>query len=147
MRVIRGTLVLRRVCMRFIGVIAAGLVVLALAGCGGSEGGSTAKSGTPTATATATAAATSAAKPGGGGTTVKIVSFDYSPKTVTVKAGSRITWKNQDAANHTVTFKGGPGDLGNVDQNKSLKARFPKAGRFAYICQYHPNMHGVVVVQ
>jgi plastocyanin len=129
--------------MRSIGVTVAALVALALAGCGGSESEPAAKSTTSTPSATASASA----EPAAGPTTVKIVNFDYSPKTVTVKAGARITWKNADTANHTVTFKGGPGDLGNVDQNKRLKARFPKAGRFPYICQYHPNMHGTVVVQ
>ncbi len=115
---------------------------LLLTGCGG--GGSTARK---PAAATATATATAPAKTAAGAQTVKIAGFEFAPKTVTVKAGTRITWVNEDATNHTVTFTTGPGDLGNVDSHKKLKASFKKPGRYAYVCQYHPNMKGTVVVQ
>lgn len=126
----------------------AGLAVLVAAllvtGCGG--GGMSASKPAPTATATPTAP-TKDASGGQGSTTVKIVGFEYEPKTVTVKAGSRITWENEDATNHTVTFTKGPRDLGNVDPRKKLKGSFAKPGRYAYGCQYHPNMKGTVVVE
>ena len=36
--------------------------------------------------------------------TVDIASFKYKPETVTVKAGGKVTWVNQDKAGHTATF-------------------------------------------
>jgi len=131
--------------MRPIELMVAAAAALAVAGCGDGEG-DTASKPTPakTATPTPTPAATTAAS---AQTTVKIVDFEYEPKAVTVKAGSRITWENEDATNHTVSFKKGPGDIGNVDPRKKLKAGFDTPGRLAYVCQYHPNMKGTVVVQ
>ena len=47
----------------------------------------------------------------------------------------------------TVTFDGGPGDLGNVDQNERVSTEFSSPGTYAYVCTYHPNMRGTVVVK
>jgi len=45
-----------------------------------------------------------------------------------------VTWTNEDASNHTVTFEKGPGDLGNVDENARLSAAFDEPGRYPYVC-------------
>jgi len=131
--------------MRPIAIVAAA-AALSVGGCGGNEG-STASKPAPAATATSTPTPSATTASGGDETTVKIVDFEYEPKTVSVTTGSRITWENEDAANHTVTFEKEPGDLGNVDPRKKLKSSFESAGRFAYVCQYHPSMKGTVVVQ
>ncbi|HEX8105297.1 MAG TPA: cupredoxin domain-containing protein [Solirubrobacteraceae bacterium] len=116
------------------------LAVVLLAGCGGGEESKPRTAVEPDATPAPTAASS-------GRATVKIVDFEYTPKNVEVSAGTQVTWIDKDAANHTVTFAKGPGDLGNVDQGRRLKARFTKPGRYAYVCQYHPNMAGTVTVR
>ena len=78
---------------------------------------------------------------------VTIEGYEYGPKRLTVQVGAKVTWVDKDAANHTVTFDGGPGDLGNVDPNERVSAEFASAGTYAYVCQYHPNMRGTVVVE
>ena len=119
----------------------AALVVLAaVAGCGGSTAAPSRQAAVAPAAATSTAAPKAKAK------TVKIKDFDYSPRTLHVAKGTKVTWKNTDEANHTVTFKTGPGNLGNFRPGGKHTTRFTRTGTYAYICQYHPNMKGKVVV-
>jgi len=79
--------------------------------------------------------------------TVKIEDFEFSPKTLTVAAGTKVTWTNKDKANHTVTFKKGPGDLGNLDEDQHRSATFRKKGTFTYVCTLHFNMRGKIIVR
>ena len=123
---------------------------LAAAGCGSSS------SSAPTDAATAASAPSAAvkttptavpAKAKASATKVDIKDFDYSPKSLTVKIGAKVTWTNRDEANHTVTFDtGAKQSLGNQGKGKAVSFSFKKAGTFAYHCDFHPNMHGTVVV-
>jgi plastocyanin len=118
-------------------------IVLGLAGCGGqgASGGEAANAPTPTPTASA-----AAAKPAG--TKVAIKDFAYAPTRLTVARGAKVTWTNRDAANHTVTFDtGAQKDLGSQSKGAKRSFTFAKAGTFAYHCDFHPNMHGTVVVR
>jgi plastocyanin len=90
-------------------------------------------------------AATAAAPPARA--TIRIVDFAYKAKTLHVHAGARVTWRNADSTNHTVTFHaGGPKAIGNLKPRADALRAFPKAGRFTYVCAFHPFMHGTVVV-
>ena len=115
-----------------------------VAGCGGTERPAaaiaprTAAAPTPTVTVPAQPVADVVAK---------IADFAYKPRTLRIAKGTRVTWKNVDTANHTVTFARGPGDLGNISERGSRSARFPRAGTFTYVCEYHPSMHGKVIVK
>jgi plastocyanin len=126
----------------------AALGVAALAGCGGSDGGSTAA---PAASTSAPAASTAAAAPAAKASkrvAVAIKDFDYTPKKLSVAKGATVTWTNADPANHTVTFDAGAmKSLGNQRQGSKRSMRFAAAGTFAYHCDFHPNMHGTVVVR
>jgi len=115
-----------------------------LAGCGGDDEAQPAPS---RPAATATPSATAAPKASAGPAKVAIAGFEYEPGDLTVEPGAKVTWVNEDASNHTVTFEEGPGDLGNVDENGKLSASFEEAGRYAYVCQYHPNMKGTITVR
>lgn len=116
---------------------------LALAACAalGACGGTTAS--TTAARPAATAAAPASVS---GSTIVTIKGFAYRPQTVTVGRGTRVTWVNRDAANHTVTFHHGP-ELGNLNRRQRKSAVFRTRGTFAYVCQYHPFMKGRVIVR
>src|SRR5215467_6559634 len=77
-----------------------------LAACGGT---STSSGTTPTTAATPTTSTpTSTATQAGNGQTVMITtdssgSFAFSPATLTIKAGTTVTWKNSTSVGHTVT--------------------------------------------
>ena len=79
---------------------------------------------------------------------VVIDDFEYAPGRLVVARGTQVRWVNRDAANHTVTFKASrPGDLGNISEGGRLATRFDRAGRYRYVCVYHPSMRGLVVVR
>jgi plastocyanin len=79
--------------------------------------------------------------------TVVIQSFAYSPATVTIKAGTTITWTNQDQDPHTVTaMNGGPFHSPTLNNGESFRYTFTTPGRFDYLCTIHPFMTATVVV-
>ena len=96
-----------------------------VAGCGGTERPAAAiappKAAAPTPAVTAQPVANIVAK---------IADFESKPRTLRIAKGMRVTWKNVDTANHTVTFARGPGDLGNISERGSRSTRFPHPGTF-----------------
>ena len=76
-----------------------------------------------------------------------IDNFSYTPKELTVKAGSTIEWVNKDDVPHTVTSDQ-PGFASPVlDTNEKFRFTFKNPGRFPYHCKLHPTMTGTVIVQ
>jgi plastocyanin len=84
--------------------------------------------------------------PGNHAAGVATIDFGFEPKSVTVKPGTEVTWKNVGAAPHTITARDGSYDSGMVLKGASFSRRFETAGTFAYYCTLHPNMEGTVVV-
>ncbi len=124
---------------------AAALVLLAACG-GGSGYGATAA---PAVQATAPADAPGAAPAGDAPVatnTVAIQNFAFSPATVTVKAGTVITWTNQDQDAHTVTSINGPLKSPTLNNGQSFHYTFTTPGTFAYVCTIHPLMTATVMV-
>lgn len=84
-----------------------------------------------------------------GGTTpgqvlIRNMSFDPSP--LTVVAGTKVTWKNQDGVTHTVTSNTGLFDSGNLGANQSFSYTFSTPGTYEYYCKLHSGMNGTVIV-
>lgn len=79
---------------------------------------------------------------------VTIKSFKFQPDTIKVKAGTEITWTNQDSADHTVTSDGGSQkfDSGHLAKGKTYKEKFTKAGTYKYKCDIHTYMTATVQV-
>jgi plastocyanin len=77
----------------------------------------------------------------------------FIPHTLTIKAGTTVTWTNDDTAAHAVTsgdLKTGP--LGKFDSGlfmagKSFSFEFDTKGTYPYYCQVHPWMIGKVIVE
>lgn len=125
---------------RRISALAIALTAVALAGCGGSDDDSSSSSASLPTTAQAAA--------GGAAGKVAIADFKYAPATVTVDAGAPLTFTNRDSAEHTATSDAsGAFDTGALRQGGSKPVRLSKPGRYAYHCDFHPFMHGVVVVR
>lgn len=79
------------------------------------------------------------------GNSVTIKDFTFSPQTLTVKAGTTVTWTNDDSAPHTIssaTF-----ESSQLLPGQSFQYTFDQAGTYDYICGIHPSMTGQVVVQ
>jgi plastocyanin len=117
-----------------------------LAGCGSS---SSSKAGN--ATATTKRAVITTPKVPAPRKAVHIVnegsSYAYKPKTITIKAGTIVTWTNQTTAAHTVTFTGRGLPSSSVKAGSSLTAEFTRSGTFAYHCTIHPYMKGAIIVK
>ena len=95
---------------------------------------------------TTTPAAVAAPPTVPGAATATIADFSFSPATVTVPAGTTVTWRNTGSVRHTVTADDGSFDSGNLSARDSFSMAFATAGSFAYHCAIHPQMVGSVVV-
>jgi plastocyanin len=78
---------------------------------------------------------------------VSIRDFAFSPKTVEIRVGDRVTWTNRDAVEHTATARNGSFDTGLLGDGESRSIRFNVAGTYRYVCTPHPSMTGTVVVR
>jgi plastocyanin len=80
---------------------------------------------------------------------VTIRNFAFSPPTLTVKAGTKVTWTNTDPDAHTVTSKqgsGGPLQSAALATNDTYSYTFDKPGSYPYFCTIHPFMTATVEV-
>jgi plastocyanin len=96
------------------------------------------------AAAVALLAATPA--PAATATTVHIKNFQYVPQNVTIHAGDKITFVNDDDEAHTVSATDKTFDSGGLDTNQKWQYVFKTPGKFNYFCEMHPYMKGTVTV-
>src|ERR1700675_3416752 len=82
-------------------------------------------------------------------TDVKIDNFSFTPVTLTVTAGSTVTWTNRDDIPHTVVSTDDPKAFKSkvLDTDEKFSFTFSKAGTYPYFCSIHPKMTGKVIVQ
>jgi len=85
--------------------------------------------------------------PAASGEQVTISDFKFAPETVTVSAGTTVTWTNADSTQHTATADDGSFDSGVLAQNATYSETFDTPGTYTYHCTIHPNMVGTVTVQ
>ncbi len=118
------------------------------AGCGGGSDkpASTAASSTPT--------------PAVQSNTVTLKLIAFKPEALTVKAGTAVTWKNEDGTDHSVTSgvvkqegggvkdtPDGKFDSGTLGAGKSFSFTFASAGTYTFYCKFHPaTMRGTITV-
>jgi plastocyanin len=105
------------------------LVALLAAGCGGPS-----SSGPPTTIG-----------PDG----VEVANFSFMPSTLTVKAGTTVTWYfNQPSAPHDVVSLATPPvfNSGNPQGTGTYRFTFSTPGTYPYLCQVHPIMRGTIIV-
>lgn len=129
-------------------LLAVGLLVL-LAACGGTT--TTAPTSTPTTaptnTPTTAPASTPTTAPPSTGNSVSIMNFTFSPTTLTVKTGTKVTWTNKDTVTHTVTDDKGAFNSGLLTPGNSFSFTFTQAGTYSYHCNIHHSMMATIVVQ
>ena len=79
---------------------------------------------------------------------VSVDNFTFGPKTLTVKAGTTVTWTNNDDIPHSIVDKDR-----KVFRSKALYTgdtfsfTFVNPGNYDYFCGLHPHMTGRVVVE
>ena len=126
---------------RPLGGLVALLAVLTLAtACGSGDGSGGA---TPTASAAQSGSSGSA----GGGSTVEIDNFMFMPVTLTVPAGTTVTWKFDDSTQHIVTADDNSFVSPALAGGQTFTHKFTTAGTVAYHCSIHPFMTGTIVVK
>ena len=77
---------------------------------------------------------------------ITIQNMAFSPATLTVKVGDKVTWTNQDSVGHSATADDNSFDTGVLGQGQSGSATFSKAGTYTYHCIVHPNMKATIIV-
>ena len=93
-----------------------------------------------------TNAAVPAAAPAAGAE-VKIDNFSFTPATLTVAAGTQVTWTNRDDIPHTVVSDDKSVKSKALDTDDKFSFTFTKPGTYSYFCSLHPKMKGTIVVQ
>jgi plastocyanin len=78
---------------------------------------------------------------------VKIDNFSFTPKEITVAAGTTITWTNRDDIPHTVVSTEKVFKSKVMDTDEKFSYTFSKPGTYPYFCSVHPHMTGTVVVK
>ena len=73
--------------------------------------------------------------------------YTFKAKTLTIKAGTKVTWVNASDAPHTVT---------HISKNWSVNKQLPESGQrsftfttpgtYTYKCTIHPYMKGKIIV-
>jgi plastocyanin len=78
--------------------------------------------------------------------TIKISNFTFDPPTLTVKAGTTVTWVNADDIPHLVSEKDGKFRSSALDTDEKFSQTLSTAGTVEYFCMIHPKMTGKIVV-
>ncbi len=98
---------------------------------------------------------------GGGGATasdVSIVDYAFSPSSLTIKAGTTVTWTNTGSVAHTTTSNTGAWDSGQLSGSTpggpygggsaggTFQHTFTTAGTYSYHCSNHSSMTATITV-
>src|SRR5262249_14321979 len=79
--------------------------------------------------------------------TATIDNFTFAPARLTVKAGTTVTWRNEDDIPHTVTASSRLFKSKALDTDDSFSFTFTEPGTYEYFCSLHPRMTATVVVE
>jgi amicyanin len=80
--------------------------------------------------------------------TVSIDNFTFNPQTLTVKAGTTVTWTNKDDIPHGIAATGNAFKRSAaMDTDGTYSFTFTTAGTYQYFCYIHPHMTGTIVVE
>jgi len=78
---------------------------------------------------------------------VKIDNFSFGPASLTVAAGTTVTWTNNDDVPHTVVSDDKLFKSKALDTDDKFSYTFTKPGTYNYFCSVHPKMTAKIVVQ
>lgn len=78
---------------------------------------------------------------------VTIDNFTFSPQKITVKAGTTITWRNDDDIPHAVASSARLFHSKALDTGDVYSFTFTTPGVYEYFCSLHPHMTGSITVE
>jgi plastocyanin len=83
---------------------------------------------------------------------VAIKLFQYQPGRIQVRAGTAVTWVNEDQIFHTVTAdvpeqKSGGFNAALDGKGKTFSFIFSQLGTYSYYCERHEHMRGEIEVR
>jgi plastocyanin len=78
---------------------------------------------------------------------IDIKEFMFGPRDLSITAGTKVTWVNDDQIPHTVMETHKAFHSAALDTDDSFTYQFDNAGTFEYFCALHPQMIGRIVVQ
>jgi plastocyanin len=120
------------------------LVAALATACGGSS--STTKE-SQSGTATATASPTGSAPATASAATITIANMSFGDA-ITVSPGARVTVKNNDSAEHSVTSDtAGQFDVDVESKGQGTLTAPTAPGDYAFHCKYHPSMKSTLTVK
>jgi plastocyanin len=78
---------------------------------------------------------------------VGIADFQFLPATLTVPAGTRVTWVNREQEIHTVTSATGAFASPALEKGDTFSYTFTTPGTYDYFCALHPRMTSTITVK
>ena len=78
--------------------------------------------------------------------TIDIIDNDFKPRDLTIRPGTKVTWRMEGEAAHTVTQYDGAFDSGQMQPGDSYVMTFADAGTYEYYCVLHHAMQGKLVI-
>src|SRR5262245_58486352 len=75
---------------------------------------------------------------------VLVQNYMFVPMSLTVLAGTTVTWTNLDNEPHTVSSDTGLFRSNALDTNDSFAFRFNEPGTYHFTCSIHPQMVGTI---
>ncbi|MGI9166689.1 MAG: plastocyanin/azurin family copper-binding protein [Pyrinomonadaceae bacterium] len=82
--------------------------------------------------------------------TVTLTNFQFSPKSLTIKAGSEVKWEVKEGT-HNITADKGIFESQTLSAGQKFSHKFEKPGTYRYYCTFHGSkggheMAGTVIV-
>lgn len=78
---------------------------------------------------------------------VAIKDFNFVPKPIKVKAGTKVTWTNQDEEPHKIAADDETFVSPALDTDEKYTHQFTTPGTYKYYCTVHPKMTGTIEVE
>jgi plastocyanin len=79
--------------------------------------------------------------------TISIDNFTFDAATVTVAAGTQVTWVNHDDVPHKIVSTEKRFSSAVLDTDGRFSYTFTTPGTYEYFCSIHPMMKGKVIVR
>lgn len=80
-------------------------------------------------------------------TTVNISQFAFTPASIEVATGNKVTWVNEDKAVHSVVSDNPGFSSDPLKQGERFSTTFNTPGTYKYHCGFHAYMTGAVIVK
>ena len=78
---------------------------------------------------------------------VAIDNFTFSPQRLTIKAGTTVTWTNNDDIPHAIAATNRLFKSKALDTGDTYAFTFTTRGTYGYFCSLHPHMTGTIMVE